>query len=50
MLFRSRATESAFRTNGIEVGEGWPWLGLLAVFAVLFSVVGAVAFGPLVDE
>jgi heme exporter protein B len=50
LIGATRATESAFRTNGIEVGEGWPWLGLLAVFAVLFSVVGAVAFGPLVDE
>jgi hypothetical protein len=25
-------------------------LGLLAVFAVLFSVAGAVAFGPLLDD
>ena len=50
LIGATRATESAFGTNGIEVSEGWPWLGLLAVFAVLFSVVGAVAFGPLVDE
>ena len=50
LIGATRATESAFRTNGLAVGEGWPWLGLLAVFAVLFSVVGAVAFGPLVDE
>jgi hypothetical protein len=32
------------------VSEGWPWIGLLLVFAVLFSAVGTVAFGPLVDE
>jgi len=32
------------------VSEGWPWLGLLAVFAAIFSVVGAVAFGSLIDE
>ncbi len=50
LIGATRATESAFGTNGIAVSEGWPWLGLLAVFAVLFSVVGAVAFGPLVDE
>ncbi|MFM7490382.1 MAG: heme exporter protein CcmB [Actinomycetota bacterium] len=50
LIGATRATESAFGTNGIDVSEGWPWLGLLAVFAVLFSVVGAVAFGPLVDD
>ncbi|MFM8714937.1 MAG: heme exporter protein CcmB [Actinomycetota bacterium] len=50
LIGATRATESAFGTNGIDVSEGWPWLGLLAVFAVLFTVVGAVAFGPLVDD
>jgi len=50
LIGATRATESAFGTNGIDVSEGWPWLGLLAVFAVLFSVVGTVAFGPLVDD
>jgi heme exporter protein B len=50
LIGATRATESAFRTNGIEVSEGWPWLALLTVFAVLFGVVGAVAYGSLVDE
>ena len=50
LIGATRATESAFRTNGIAVSEGWPWLGLLAVFAAIFSVVGAVAFGSLIDE
>lgn len=50
LIGATRATESAFSTNGVDVSEGWPWLGLLAVFAVLFSVVGTVAFGPLVDD
>lgn len=50
LIGATRATESAFRTNGIDVSEGWPWLALLAVFAVLFSVVGAVAYGSLIDE
>ena len=50
LIGATRATESAFRTNGIEVSEGWPWLALLTVFAVLFCVVGAVAYGPLIDE
>ena len=51
MLFRStRATEAAFGSGGATVSEGWPWIGLLAVFAVLFGAAGSVAFGPLVDE
>jgi len=50
LIGATRATESAFGTNGIAISEGWPWLGLLAVFAVLFSVAGAVAFGPLLDD
>jgi heme exporter protein B len=50
LIGATRATESAFGTNGIAISEGWPWLGLLVVFAVLFSVAGAVAFGPLLDD
>ncbi len=50
LIGATRATESAFRTNGVAVSEGWPWLGLLAVFAVIFGVVGSVAFGSLIDE
>lgn len=50
LIGATRATESAFGTNGIAVGEGWPWLGLLVVFAVLFSVTGAIAFGSLLDD
>jgi heme exporter protein B len=50
LIGATRATESAFGTNGIAVGEGWPWLVLLVVFAVLFSVTGAIAFGSLLDE
>jgi heme exporter protein B len=50
LIGATRATESAFGTNGIAVGEGWPWLILLVVFAVLFSVTGAIAFGSLLDE
>jgi len=46
----TRATEAAFGSGGATVSEGWPWIGLLAVFAVLFGAAGSVAFGPLVDE
>ena len=50
LIGATRATEAAFGSGGTAVSEGWPWIGLLAVFAVLFSTAGTVAFGPLVDE
>jgi len=50
LIGATRAMESAFGSGGATVSEGWPWIGLLAVFAVLFSALGSVAFGPLVDE
>ena len=50
LIGATRATESAFGTDGLATSEGWPWLGLLAVFAVLFTVAGALAFGPLLDD
>ena len=50
LIGATRATESAFGAGGAEVAEGWPWVGLLAVFAAVFGAVGSVAFGPLVDE
>jgi heme exporter protein B len=50
LIGATRATEAAFGSGGTTVSEGWPWIGLLLVFAVLFSAVGTVAFGPLVDE
>ena len=50
LIGATRATESAFASGGATISEGWPWVGLLAVFAVLFVAVGSVAFGPLVDE
>jgi heme exporter protein B len=50
LIGATRATESAFSSGGATVSEGWPWVGLLAVFAVLFIAVGSVAFGPLIDE
>lgn len=50
LIGATRATEAAFGSGGAAVSEGWPWIGLLAVFAVIFGAVGTVAFGPLVDE
>jgi heme exporter protein B len=50
LIGATRATEAAFGSGGAKVSEGWPWIVLLVVFAVIFSAVGSVAFGPLVDE
>ncbi|HUF97973.1 MAG TPA: heme exporter protein CcmB [Ilumatobacter sp.] len=50
LIGATRAVESAFGTDGVALSEGWPWIGLLVVFAVAFGVGGALAFGPLIDE
>ncbi len=50
LIGATRAVESAFGTDGVALSEGWPWIGLLAVFAVAFGVGGALAFGPLIEE
>ena len=50
LIGATRAVESALGTAGAVVSDGWPWVGLLAVFAVASGVGGALAFGPLIDE
>ncbi|MEJ7801361.1 MAG: heme exporter protein CcmB [Ilumatobacter sp.] len=50
LIGATRAVESALGTGGVALSEGWPWIGLLAVFAVAFGVGGALAFGPLIEE
>jgi heme exporter protein B len=50
LIGATRAVEAALGTGGMALSEGWPWLGLLTVFAVAFGVGGALAFGPLIDE
>lgn len=51
LIGATRAVEAALGTvPGAVVSEGWPWVGLLAVFAVAFGVGGTMAFGPLIDE
>jgi len=49
LIGATRAVESALGTGGMALAEGWPWIGLLAVFAVAFGVGGALAFGPLLE-
>ncbi|HAZ32976.1 MAG TPA: hypothetical protein DCY63_03960, partial [Acidimicrobiaceae bacterium] len=50
LIGATRAAEAAFGAGGAVVSEGWPWLGLLSVFAVVFSFGGSLAFGPLIDD
>lgn len=51
LLGATRAFESALGTvQGVPVSDGWPWVALLAVFGAVYTALGAVAFGPLLDE
>ncbi len=50
LIGATRATEAALGTGGAAVADGWPWVGLLAVFVALFGVGGTLAFGPLIEE
>jgi heme exporter protein B len=50
LIGATRAFEAALGTGGADTSEGWPWVGLLGVFALAYSAVGLVAFGPLLEE
>jgi heme exporter protein B len=50
LIGATRATEAALGTNGASPSEGWPWIGLLVLFAALFGAGGMFAFGSLIDE
>jgi len=47
LLGATRAWEAAI--DGIP-SDAWPWVALLGVFAVLFTTIGMLAFGPLLEE
>lgn len=47
LLAATRASEAAL---GGVAGEGWPWVQLLAVFAVVYLAAGVLAFGPLLED
>lgn len=47
LIGATRAFESAL--DGVP-SESWPWTGLLAVFALVYTAVGLAAFGPLLEE
>ena len=47
LLAATRASEAAL---GGSPADGWPWVRLLGVFAVIYVAFGIVAFGPLLEE
>jgi heme exporter protein B len=47
LLAATRASEAA--VDGASA-DGWPWVTVLAVFAVVYVAFGVVAFGPLLEE
>lgn len=50
LIGATRAFEAALGTGGAATSEGWPWVGLLGVFALAYTALGVVAFGPLLEE
>jgi heme exporter protein B len=44
------ATKSFEAALGGVAADGWPWCGLLAVFALLYLTFGTLAFGTLLEE
>jgi heme exporter protein B len=50
LIGATRALESAFGAADVALSDGWPWLGLLIIFAAAFGVAGTMAFGALLDE
>ena len=44
----------ATRTFGDAFGrvnaDGWAWVGLLSVFAVMYTLIGMLAYGQLLEE
>lgn len=47
LLGATRAWEAAI--SG-ATGDAWPWVAMLGMFAVLFTGIGMLAFGPLLEE
>lgn len=47
LLAATRAFEAGFDERS---GEGWPWVGLLAAFGLVYIVAGLFGFGALLEE
>jgi len=50
LIGATRAYEAALGTGGADTSEGWPWVGLLGVFALAYSAFGLLGFGALMEE
>jgi heme exporter protein B len=50
LIGATRATEAALGTGGAVTSDGWPWVGLLGVFALAYTALGLVAYGSLLEE
>ncbi len=50
LIGATRAFESGMLSApGVAPADGWPWVGLLGVFALVYAAVGVLAFGPLLE-
>jgi heme exporter protein B len=49
MLGATRAFEAGLGLNGSR-GEAWPWVEMLGLFALIYTTLGFLAFGPLLEE
>ena len=47
LLAAARASEAAIDN---VASDGWVWVQILAVFSIVYSAVGIVAFGPLLED
>lgn len=50
LLSAARATEAAFGIGGARSVEGWPWVGILVVYAGVFGVAGVLAFATVLED
>jgi heme exporter protein B len=50
LIGANRAFEAGLGIGDRAISEGWPWVGLLTVFALAYSALGLVVFGPLLEE
>ena len=50
LIGATRAYEAALGTGGASTSEGWPWVGLLGVFALAYGAFGLLGFGALMEE
>ncbi len=50
LIGATRAYEAALGTGGASTSEGWPWVGLLGVFALAYSAFGLLGFAALMEE